>query len=61
MANSMTWRQVVNYCKEVFNDNPSEFRGDSVAKREFFNNYTDMLCKDGVITSKQYNTWSNPF
>ena len=60
MANSMTWRQVVDYCKEVFNDNP-EFRDDYVAKREFFNNYTDMLCKDGVITSKQYETWSNPF
>ena len=61
MANSMSWRQVVKYCKEVFNDNPSEFRDDYVAKREFFNNYTDMLCKEGVITSKQYETWSNPF
>ena len=61
MANSMTWRQVVANCKEVFKESPSEFRGDSVAKREYFNNYTDMLCKEGVITSKQYETWSNPF
>lgn len=26
-----------------------------------WNNYTDSLCKDRRITSKQYNNWSNPF
>lgn len=23
--------------------------------------YTDGLCKDGIITQKQYETWSTPF
>lgn len=54
-------KEAVAYCREVFNDNPAEFRGDVTAKREFFNNYTDSLCKDRRITVKQYETWSNPF
>ena len=36
-------------------------RGDEVAKRTEWNNYTDALCKDGLITSKQYDTWDQPF
>ena len=36
-------------------------RGDVVAKRTEWNNYTDALCKDGFITSKQYDTWDHPF
>lgn len=36
-------------------------RGDVVATREAWNNYTDMLCKHGYITTQQYETWSNPF
>ena len=36
-------------------------RGDVVAKRTEWNDYTDALCKDGLITSKQYDTWDQPF
>ena len=36
-------------------------RDDDVALREEFNNWTDYLCKDGRITSNQYNTWDNPY
>ena len=36
-------------------------RGDEVAKRTEWNNYTDALCKDGLITSKQYDTSDQPF
>ena len=36
-------------------------RGDEVAKRTEWNDYTDALCKDGLITSKQYDTWDSPF
>ena len=36
-------------------------RGDTVMKRETWNDWTDMLCKDRTITSKQYDTWTNPF
>ena len=34
---------------------------DAIAKREAWNNYTDALCKDRLITSKQYETWTNPY
>lgn len=36
-------------------------RGDTIARREAWNDYTDMLCKDRLITSYQYENWSNPF
>ena len=36
-------------------------RVDAIARREAWNNYTDALCKDRVITAHQYDTWSNPF
>tara|TARA_R100001129_G_scaffold180052_1_gene157659 strand:- start:394 stop:597 length:204 start_codon:yes stop_codon:yes gene_type:complete len=36
-------------------------RGGDVAKRTEWNDYTDALCKDGLITSKQYDTWDQPF
>ena len=36
-------------------------KGDEVAKRSEWNDYTDALCKDGLITSKQYDTWDQPF
>jgi len=41
-----------------FDDSP---KGDIVWKRESWNNFTDMLCKDRQISSKQYETWTNPF
>jgi hypothetical protein len=34
---------------------------DEIMRREEWNNYTDALCKDRRITSRQYETWSNPF
>ncbi len=40
--------------------NPS-FRGDSIAKRCAFNDYVDMLNKDGAVTDYQADNWSNPF
>ena len=40
--------------------NPS-LKDDVIAKREDWNNFTDMLCKAGDITENQYNNWSNPF
>ena len=36
-------------------------RKDKPAVREAWNNYTDELCKRGKITSRQYESWSNPF
>ena len=36
-------------------------KADAVARREAWNNFTDSLCKDGMISDRQYDTWSNPF
>lgn len=33
---------------------------DGPLRRETWNNYTDGLCKDGLITDHQYNTWTHP-
>lgn len=41
-----------------------EFEADGVpdypARSESFNNWTDMLCKDGDISEWQYNNWTHP-
>ena len=36
-------------------------KNDTVWKREEWSYFTDSLCKEGYITLKQYETWSNPF
>ena len=36
-------------------------RVDTVARREAWNDYTDMLAKNREITTKQYEDWDNPF
>ena len=33
---------------------------DWPARREAWNNFTDMLCKDRRISDWQYNNWSQP-
>ena len=45
---------------EIVRQDP-RWRGDSVAKREEFNNYIDALHKDALITNRQVATWTNPF
>ena len=34
---------------------------DSIMNRLEWSYYTDSLCKDGEITLRQYENWSNPF
>ena len=34
---------------------------DKVAKREAWGVFTDELCKEGYITMKKYESWTNPF
>ncbi len=34
---------------------------DKPAMRYAWGIYTDMLCKEGYITLKQYESWTNPF
>ena len=37
------------------------YKNDKIHKRIAFGDFTDMLCKEGYITLKQYESWSNPF
>lgn len=55
----LTKEQVLQMFREVHQG--AFERGDDIARREAWNNYTDMLCKNGEISVKQYENWSNPF
>ena len=59
----MTNVEVVAAFREMLKDSPTGtlLRGDRIAKREAFNNYVDMLNKDGLVTDYQAYNWSNPF
>ena len=59
----MTKKQVVASFREMLKDSPTGtlLKGDRIAKREAFNNYVDMLNKDGYVTDYQAYNWSNPF
>ena len=59
----MTKKEVVASFREMLKDSPTGFllKGDSIAKREAFNDYVDMLNKDGMVTDYQAYNWSNPF
>lgn len=66
----MTVRVTKKAAESIFRENLSEAKAkghwtyrasDKVALREAWNNYTDSLCKDGLITERQYETWTNPF
>ena len=60
----MTKKQAVQQFRESWADfvaNDSSWRGDSIAKRCAFNDYVDMLNKDGLVTDHQAYNWSNPF
>ena len=49
--------EVLPYVKEQYE---KDGRVDRIARREAFNNFTDSLFKDGMITEKTYNEY-NPF
>ena len=60
----MTKRQAIKLFRYIYKIKAERLgyrRGDEVAKRTEWNDYTDALCKDGLITSKQYDTWDQPF
>ena len=59
----MTKVEVVASFRRMLKDSPTVtlLRGDRIEKREAFNNYVDMLNKDGLVTDYQAYNWSNPF
>lgn len=59
-----TKQQVLEEFKTVWQGILSEqpnYKGDSIAKREAFNNFVDALNKDGIVSNHQAYSWSNPF
>ena len=59
-----TKQQVLEEFKTVWQSILSEqpnYKGDSIAKREAFNNFVDGLNKDGIVSNHQAYNWSNPF
>lgn len=36
-------------------------RVNTIARREAWNDYMDMMHEEGNITTKQYKTWMNPY
>ncbi|CAB4144461.1 hypothetical protein UFOVP453_39 [uncultured Caudovirales phage] len=54
----MTKRAAVALFREYFAD---AFKNDSIARRCAWNDFTDSLMKNGDISEKQYDSWTNPF
>lgn len=56
----MTYREAVKEFKRTHVDLYME-QVDYWTAQHYWAIYTDGLCKDGVITQKQWNNWSTPF
>ena len=54
----MTKKQALSIFR---NEHMGVVRGDVTYTRENWNNFTDYLCKNGDISERQYDTWTNPF
>lgn len=61
MKIQITKDQAVKMFREDFAKFLKENRNDFHAKVEAWHNWTDMMCKNGIITEGQYNRWSVPF
>ena len=60
----MTKKEAVRQFKEMWaeavQENP-RLKNDDPARDEAWNDWTDGLCKDKVITPRQYSNWTHPF
>ena len=56
----MTYREAVKIFRETYSDLYEE-GVDYWTAQECWANFTDILCKDGTITGKQYMNWETPF
>jgi len=48
-------------CRRYFSEHREMFRGDAPMQREYWLTYTDELCRAGLISQHQRDTWSCPF
>lgn len=56
-AVEMFKEEVLPYVKQMYEQDGER---DVIARSEEWNNFTDWLCKEGYITSHQYETWTHP-
>lgn len=56
----MNYIQAVNIFRETYSDLYEE-GADYWTAQECWANFTDVLCKNGDITQRQYDTWETPF
>ena len=56
----MQYRQVVKMFRETYAD-LYEKHVDYWTAFECWSNFIDVMCKNGDITQKQFNTWETPF
>ncbi len=56
-ADSLWRSEILPQIKRLYEQ---DGKPDYIARSESYNNYTDMLCKDGTITQHQYMTWTHP-
>tara|TARA_R100000773_G_C4143708_1_gene68934 strand:+ start:108 stop:293 length:186 start_codon:yes stop_codon:yes gene_type:complete len=61
MRKKMTKAEAIRDFRILYKTFTNYRKGDVVAKRTEWNDYTDALCKEGLITPKQYENWGQPF
>ena len=61
LFNQMTKKEALSAFRVLYKTFTNYRPGDTTAKRTEWNDFTDHLCKQGLITSKQYDTWDQPF
>ena len=49
------------YNWKVFTMQQPQWKGDTIAKREAWNDFVDMLNKEGYVSDSQAYNWTNPF
>ena len=47
--------EIINDLKQMIKESSFDYVNDEIAIRELFNNYTDSLCKDNMISEDFYN------
>jgi hypothetical protein len=58
MNKFMTKKEAEQEFKELYK--LCDFKHDRPGIRMAWNNFTDSLCKDGRISNKQYQNWTQP-
>ena len=57
----MTKNEALAQFKATYPNFKNALKMDYIAVRTEWGIFTDYLCRDGIITEKQYNNWLFPF